>query len=226
MQRAQDVQTLVVQGEHTRRILLDAGYVAGVASLLQRGGERRELRGTDDARRALERVDADGVVFPVFRVKELLDGGGVLGVRFRKEAQGLEVVREPAAVREAACGVEQLLVLQPVGQGLGWILSLCSCPGCYLLHLFGREVFFQQEFQLVAVDGFRKIVGKAGLDVLLSCAGDGVGRERDDGASLAEVLHLLHALQGLDAVHLGHAVVEENHIVGFFLYHREGNGSG
>ena len=78
----------------------------------------------------------------------------------------------------------------------------------------------------MAVNWLGQVVGEACVEVFLACAGNGVGGQCDDGLPFAEMVHLSHMLEGLDAVHLGHAVVEENHVVGLFLDHLEADGTG
>ena len=90
----EDVVALRVEVTEARRVAFDFRDVFGISGLFEGGGKPRQFLCSDDACRALERVDADRIVLPVLRVKELLDSRDVFIVGVRRQRDDRDVIAE------------------------------------------------------------------------------------------------------------------------------------
>ena len=176
----------------------------------------------DGKRRGFQRVDAVRVIAPGFRHESGCELFPFLGVYFRERGGQFPVkVLLPAAVFEPELPVEgrQLAACRFRHGGGRGVPFRCGVPAgegrVRGVQLFRGQVSHERPFQLLAVQRLRQIVVKAFLQELLPHARDGV-RSEDQEGRVFRVRHFLGGVEGFDAVHAGHPVIEQHRVVAVF----------
>ena len=92
-----------------------------------------------------------------------------------------------------------------------------------MYHFILRKILQDNILQFAGINRLGQIIAEALLVIHFSGSGDSIGRQSNDRSIYAEIIgHLLHRMEGLDTIHLGHSVIQEDYVVFILLYKPQG----